>query len=416
MRILLITDYLPYPPISGDRIRVYNLVKRLARDHQVTLVGFWSCEADAASATHLAELCHHVEGLVLPKRPKWRRGLGMLALARRGTPFALEFLDSARLANRVERLATESSFDVVHVEPARMAPYVQCLRAAGAGLRVLGFHNIEYAQYGGIAKVGITFGERARARFHGRLMRVWEPRYAENFDLCVTVSEPDRRLLRQLNPRLRVEVVPNGVDTREYRPLGSSPTRRAILFIGNMGYAPCADGAIWFCREVLPRIRAHIPVDVWIVGSKPPAAVERLQGAGVRVTGRVEDVVPYYERAAACVVPLRAGGGTRLKILEAMALGRPVVTTSIGCEGLEVVDGHHLLIADRPERFAEQTLRVLGEKQLSARLVQAARRRVVERYDWDAIARRQLELYERPAPGPTRVARKGPRMAATEGG
>jgi glycosyltransferase involved in cell wall biosynthesis len=167
------------------------------------------------------------------------------------------------------------------------------------------------------------------------------------------------------------------------------------MFIGNMGYPPCVDAVLYFCSEILPLIRQAIePIELWIVGADPRPEVLRLNGSDVRVTGRVEDVVPYYQQSTVCVVPLRAGGGTRLKILEAMALGRPVVSTTIGCEGLDVVDGEHLYIADTPEEFAEKTVRLLRNRQ-SYQHIRANGRQLVEaRYSWDRIAERLMDVYE----------------------
>jgi glycosyltransferase involved in cell wall biosynthesis len=210
----------------------------------------------------------------------------------------------------------------------------------------------------------------------------------------VTVSESDRRLLVAANPRLQVDVVPNGVDTRAHRPLKQEEGSPALVFVGNMDYLPCADAVLTFCRDVLPRIRQVMAkVEMWIVGINPGPKVRALEGNGVHVTGLVEDVRPYYGRSTVCVVPLRAGGGTRLKILEAMAFGRPVVSTTIGCEGLGVVDGEHLLIADRAEDFAARTLRLLTDEKLRQSIANRARAMVESRYDWDIIAKRLMQVY-----------------------
>lgn len=201
----------------------------------------------------------------------------------------------------------------------------------------------------------------------------------------------------QANPRLQVDVIPNGVDIEKYQPLPlpSANESPRLLFTGNMGYPPCTDAALYFCNEIFPIIRQRIhAAELWIVGRDPTPGVLQLNGNGVHVTGRVEDIVPYYQQSSVCVVPLRAGGGTRLKILEAMALGRPVVSTTIGCEGLNVVDGKHLLIADTPEQIAEKTLRLLSDRQLYQEISINGRQLVVDQYDWNSIADRLLQVYE----------------------
>jgi glycosyltransferase involved in cell wall biosynthesis len=161
-----------------------------------------------------------------------------------------------------------------------------------------------------------------------------------------------------------------------------------------MSYLPCADGATWFCDEILPLIRGRgANAETWIVGADPPAEVTALAGPDVRVTGRVADVTPYYERSLVSVVPLRAGSGTRLKILESMALGRPVVSTTVGCAGLDVVNGEHLLIADTAAEFAEATVRLLTDRALRSRIAASARALVARRYDWDGISAHLLGIY-----------------------
>jgi len=256
------------------------------------------------------------------------------------------------------------------------------------------FHNITFHQYQRIAQFESNPIRKIRAWLHSAMMHRWEPRYAERFDRCITVSEEDRRILTETNPRLQIDLVPNGVDTQLHNPLPEEGTSQALLFIGKMSYAPCVDAALYFCSEILPRIqRMNSEVEMWVVGRDPLPEIMRLNGDAVRVTGRVDSVVPYYRRSTVCVVPLRSGGGTRLKILEAMALGRPVVSTAIGCEGLDVVNGEHLLIADSSEEFAEQTVRLLKDRSLYRRVTASARQLVVTHYDRDVIAAQLMQVY-----------------------
>jgi glycosyltransferase involved in cell wall biosynthesis len=238
------------------------------------------------------------------------------------------------------------------------------------------------------------WARKVRPLINSIAMQYWEPRYAERFDRSTTVSEIDQQMLQKANPRLRINVIPNGVDIQNYKPLPTENLPSALLFIGNMGYPPCADAALYLCNEILPHVRRRMSgVEVWIVGRNPRAEVIELNGDGVHVTGRVDDVVPYYQKSAICVVPLRAGGGTRLKILEAMALGRPVVSTTIGCEGLDVVDNEHLMVADTPEQFAEKIERLLTDRQLFERISANGRKLVETRYDWDRIAEQLMDVY-----------------------
>jgi glycosyltransferase involved in cell wall biosynthesis len=285
-------------------------------------------------------------------------------------------------------------FDIVHIEQSRMAMYLEDIPPGANCARILAFQNIASDQYARILQVERRQITRMRALFHSKLMRRWEPRYAERFDRCIAVSDEDKSLLLSANPSLQIKIIPNGVDAKVLQPLALEVTPPALLFIGTMSYAPCIDAVAYLCDQILPHIRRELSgVELWIVGADPTPEVSALNRDGIHVTGRVKDVVPYYRRSAVSVVPLRAGGGTRLKILEAMALGRPVVSTSIGCVGLDVVDGEHLLVADNPKQFSDQVVRLLSDRTLYERIRTNARQLVVNRYDWDIIVGQLLDAY-----------------------
>lgn len=396
MRILMIANYLPYPLLSGGRLRIYHLLRRVADRHEVTLAALLESPDDREGIAHLRQFCHRVETAELDGRGRWRKAPGMLRYALEGHPPDLRLLHSESLARRIGRLAASERFDVVQMESV-MGLYLRALPPGRSSKTILMFQNVGAAQFARITRIERSRYRKVRSWINGVSMQHWEPRYAERFDRCTTVSEADQALLRRANPRLRVDVIPNGVDTEAYQPLPERAPMAApsLLFIGNMSYPPCVDAVVTFCEEILPLVRRAIPaVKLRIVGADPQAAVKALAGNGVEVTGRVEDVVAYYRESAASIVPLRAGGGTRLKILEAMALGRPVVSTTIGCEGLNVVDGEHLLIADQPDRFAEATIRVLQDAGLRDALCTNARRLVEAQYGWNQIAGRLEEVYQ----------------------
>jgi glycosyltransferase involved in cell wall biosynthesis len=315
-----------------------------------------------------------------------------------GKPPELRFHWSGELARKVRGFTSRVQFDVAHIEFGHMGLYLEILPVELQQKSVWMLHDIDWSKYGRMAQLEMKPSRKLRTWLHSRMMRRWTPHYAGRFRRCVTVSEHDRYLLTTANPRLQVDVVPNGVDTRAYQPLKEEVASPVLLFVGNMAYLPCADAVLSFCRDVLPRIRRVMAnVEMWIVGINPRPEVRELEGAGVHVTGFVEDVRPYYNRSTVCVVPLRAGGGTRLKILEAMALGRPVVSTSIGSEGLDAVDGEHILIADHPEDFAHKTLRLLTDETLRQSIANKARELVVRCYDWDIVAQRLMQVYEQVA-------------------
>jgi len=394
MRILIITCWIPYPPIAGFRLRVYNLLQRITREHEVWLATFVRTPEDLDSILHLQELCQGVESAPHPLLGALARPVDLFRYALTGKPVELRLCHSEELVRKIQRLVSKLDFDIVQIEDSHMALYLEALLPEIRRKTILTFHDVVFNKYNTIYRLEPKLTRKLRLWLYSRSMRRWEPRYAERFGRCLTVSESDRRLLLAANPRLQVDVVPNGVDTQMNQPLPYEDTTQALVFVGDMEYRPNIDAVVYFCQEVLPRIRRVIAdVEMWIVGINPWPEVGRLDGDGVHVTGWVDDVRPYYGRSTVCVVPLRAGGGTRLKILEAMALGRPVVSTSIGCEGLDVIDGEHLLIADSPEQFAEKTVRLLTDEGLREHITTKARQLVMSRYDWDVIARRLMQVY-----------------------
>ena len=198
-----------------------------------------------------------------------------------------------------------------------------------------------------------------------------------------------------MNPGLAADVVPNGVDTVSLQVMPLDAENESLIYIGSMGYQPVSDGAVFFCKSVLPLIRqtfAH--TDVWLVGREPTPEVLELADDHIHVTGQVTDIKEYYEKASISIVPLRAGGGTRLKILEAMALGKPVVSTSIGCEGLDVVHGRHLLVADTPQEFAQAIIDLFTNQELAQSISLEARKLVVEQYEWRMITENLVNIFQ----------------------
>jgi len=378
VRILIITDGSPYPVASYEAVRIYNLSRRLAREHEVWLAALVYSAEDAENALKMKRFCQGVE----------------VAIYQHRRPPEIAFRHSDELAGKIKALASQVEFDIVQIEHSYNASYLEALPPTAKGKRILVFRNVTFDQLVRMARVEWRPALKARVLLNSLLMRWWEPRYAGRFDRCVALSEIDRAKLLAANPTLRIDVVPNGTDTRLLQPLPRQDTRPVLLYVGNMDYTANAHAAIYFCQEILPLVRPAVKdVEMWIVGSDPLPEVRRLAGDGIHVTGRVEDVVPYYRQSSVCVVPLRAGSGIRLKILESMALGRPVVSTSLGCEGLDVEDGKHIMIADSTEQFAEKTIRLLIDAALHRAIATNARQLVETRYDWDTIAQRLMRIY-----------------------
>jgi glycosyltransferase involved in cell wall biosynthesis len=388
MRILAVTYGLPWPLTEGAKIRDYHLLRELAKDAEVVLLSFCKDDPDHAVPCEPLRFCREVETYAPPRRRSWQEALAHHRSARPLATFPFYFDAFAR---RIRALAERHQVDAVQIEHSFLAPYRTSIPADCRA--ILSLHNIGERQYASIAKVS---GAGLLGKLKAMSMRGWEADWAARFDHCVTVSAQECEWLRQRVPGLPVTVIENGVDSAALRPLPPPASTHELLFVGTLGYAPNCDAVVQFVRRTLPVLQRSNPiVRLVVVGRDAPPEVRAMAGPAVEVHEDVLDVRPFYQRAAACVVPLRAGGGTRLKILEAMALGRPVISTPEGAEGLEVSHGNQLLIATDPAAMAAEISRVLLNRELAAELAARARRWVELRHDWAVIGARLRELHQR---------------------
>lgn len=393
MRVLMITDHVPFPPVRGTEIRNYNLLKRVADEHEVWIATFAKIFEDQSGIDHLLKFCRGVETADVLNIGGLDNPVQVAQYFLRQRPIELRYYESPELVSKIKHLVSIINFDVIDIVDSYMGLYLEALPLSMRKKTILTFIDVVFSKYDRIFRMEPRFSRKFRMWLYSRMMRHWEPFYAERFARGVTVSEADRQLLLSSNPRLRLDVIPNGIDASQYQILPYT-NKPSLIFVGNMGYRPNIDAMLFFGREVYPQLEAIIPhLELWIVGLHPPQEIQELGSESIHVTGTVDDVRPFYERCSVCIVPLRAGGGTRLKILEAMALGRPVISTSIGCEGLEVVDGEHLIIADTKEQIIEKTLLLLRDEDLRKRIIERARDLVVRRYDWGVIAKQLIQTY-----------------------
>ena len=383
-------------------MRLYGLVSALAAFHQISVLAFVTrAESPVPALQGLRGLCERV--VTVQNDRLAVRGISRRALQLGSALSPRSFRDLVHhrgsLQTAIGRMAQDASYDVVQVEHSFMARYAFPPEA----VMVLDEHNVEYE----IPLRSVTVDGSLPRKLYDRLeylkVRAEEERAWRRVDACAVTSSRDAVTIRRAFPHALVDVVPNGVDTRYFSP-GDRPSEPAtLLFFGTIASYPNVDALLFFVREVLPLIRrAHPAVRLVIVGPAPPPEIRRLSGPDVVVTDAVPDLRPYLERATAVIAPLRVGGGTRLKILEAMAMGRPVVSTSLGAEGLEVTDGKELLLADTPRDFALQVGRILAEPDLARELGAAGRRLVERSYDWTASARKLEGLYATALRGRTR--------------
>jgi sugar transferase (PEP-CTERM/EpsH1 system associated) len=406
VEILLFAPYPPYPPRFGGATRVCHLVRAVAREHRITLLCFASPEESAALGP-LREVCEAVHTVPYPTGadPRAKRFYQLRSLV--GRPYSYYVNYSPAMAAALQRLSTAGRFDLVQLEFGDVAPFYA---VPGPALRVLDEHNVEHRLLERSWRQARSPFRRLYNRIEAHKLRRAELATCRRMDAILTTSDVDRATLAPDVDGVPIRVIPNGVDTAFFTPDESTPVDPArLVFTGAIDYHPNTDGVLHFSAEILPRIRAAAPdVNLAVVGKDPPPAVQALAGERVLVTGTVPDVRPWLRSAAVVVVPLRVGGGTRLKILEALATGRAVVSTSLGCEGLEVTPGEDILVADTPEAFAEAVVRCLREPALRARLGAAGRALVERRYRWETIGRSLSDFYwELSARGAGSARRRG---------
>ncbi|MGO9230529.1 MAG: glycosyltransferase [Bryobacteraceae bacterium] len=391
--MLVLTYGVPWPLNSGARIRDFNLLRPLAGAAEITLCCFAQDEVEIPDLAPLHEICGEVRVFRPHSRSRRRRAGAFAKAVWSGVPLAMCPFYYAEFAAELRSIILRKAIDVFQIEHSLLAGYV-C--AAPQGCRtVLSLHNIGSVQYGRMARLDIGVWGRAGFRAKAWLLGHSEARYAARFSQCIAVSSTDADLLRRKNPSLAVSVVENGVDCTSFPVLPEPASGNDLLFAGVLGYPPNADAVRYFCQEILPLVRRDVPgARLLIAGQSPPPDVRALAASdAVSLLPDVADIVPCYQRARLAVVPLRAGGGTRLKILEAMALGRAVVSTTIGCEGLGVSPGRDILIADEPEAFAAGVVSLLRDTAARAALAARARQTVESAYDWPLLAARQLAVY-----------------------
>lgn len=390
MNVLVVCSRIPRPT-WGAGTRNYALLRALAAHHRVALLALVDADDPdpaARDTSHLAELASPI--CLVPVPGGQGKRLRQLAAVARGRSYQLdEYSPRAAAAPFAELLAAER-FEAVLFESALTAGY-----PVPPGTRVIvDQHNLEYELVRRTFEQERNGPRKWYAALECRALRSAELDRCRRADAVTVTSERERRILAELLPGTPVAVVPNGVDVAAFTP--ASPEEEVpgrVVFTGTLGYHPNVQAVLHFARACWPRIRAALPDAEWqIVGSYPPPEVQRLtELPGVTVTGTVPAVQPYLRSASVAVVPLLVGGGTRLKILEALATGKAVVTTAVGCEGLALTPGEHALIEDDPDTFAAAVVALLRDSALRAALGAAGRALVEARYSWEHCAELLLE-------------------------
>lgn len=395
-RLLFLSHLLPYPPDSGAAIRTFNVLRLLARDYDIVARCFYRADAsyDVVSVDErLRALAPFAETKAVPvpqhghvMRKLWDHGRSVLT--RRA--FTYYAHHSAEFDALLDATLARGRFDLAHVDSLDLTRVLP--RLSGFPV-VCTHHNVESDLIRRRARATRSGPVAAYLRLQAAFTEGEERRWLSRVALNLAVSTEDEAGLRRLAPSARVATVPNGVDTEYFRPQGAGDT--GAVFIGGTNWFPNADALVWFRQEILPALeRDGISIPLTWIGHATDAERASFTGDALTFAGYVRDIRPHVARAACSVVPLRIGGGTRLKVLDAWAMGKAVVSTSVGCEGLDARDGENILVADTPGDFARAMARLAGDATLRHRLGAEARRTVERQYSWDVIGETLRRLYQ----------------------
>jgi len=397
VRILVLTQVLVYPADAGPKVKTLHVVRHLAAQHKIVYCTFVRGIKEVRAAEALRTLCETVVAVPI-ERSRIRDARFLLESFATGDSFLLRRDESATMRAEVQKLLREQNIDAVHVDQLNMIRFVP---VEWTGKIILDEHNAVW-------QVVERLWQGTRNPFmrwllgrEVRLLRILEGKACRRATVVLAVSEQDRQALHEVaGQAVPIEVVPITVDVARFASVRAArdPQPNTIFTIGTMFWPPNSEGVQWWLRAGYAKLQALCsPVTYDIVGAKPPIALQRLASSqtGVRLHGYVADVEHFWIHATMLLVPLLSGGGVRVKILEAMAMGVPVVSTTVGCEGLAVHDGEHLLLADTPEALATACSRLLHEPDLATQLAKNALHLVRQQYDTSTALQRLDTIYAR---------------------
>jgi sugar transferase (PEP-CTERM/EpsH1 system associated) len=388
VRILWLKTELLHPVDKGGKIRTYNMLRELKRDHQVTYLTLDDGTATVADRALSGEFCDQMVCVPHSMQPKFTAGFyrELLLNLFSPLPYAIKKYESLNMRNEILKQLGTNLFDVVicdFLAPAVNVPLnLSCTT-------ILFQHNVEAVIWQRHHQVENNPFRKTYLYGQWRKMRRFERETCRRFDCVIAVSEDDRRQIEQDYSVKRVFDIPTGVDTDFFRPRNEETEPDALVFTGSMDWLPNEDAIRYFSDHVFPIIKQQVPkVTLTVVGRNPNQSLQELgnKDPSIVITGRVDDVRPYIERASVFIVPVRIGGGTRLKIYEAMAMEKPVVSTTVGAEGLPVKHGLELLVADTAEAFAESVVRLLRNRDFAGQIGQKAAKTVREHFSWRNVA------------------------------
>lgn len=389
MKILMLTPYLPYPLLSGGQTRSYNLLKNLAKNHEITLFSFIRSSDEMKHREELLKYCHKVECFL--RRPAWSP-INIIRTGFSSYPFLVSIYLSREIKKSLEKELRQNKYDLIHAETFYVMPNLPPTSVP----ILLVEQTIEYKVYQHFVEHSVSFFLRPFLWIDVRKVRYWETYFWKKSDIVVAMSGDDKVKMKRIIPNLEVHIVPNGVDADDFAVQShrkkSKPT---VLYVGNFKWLQNQEAATILIRDVWPRIKRAVPnARLLVVGRGKTEYLKQIAGHDVEFDEMNDDIRTAYCQADCLLAPIKGPGGTRLKILEAMASGCPVITTPTGIEGIEARDGIEVLVGSTDEELADHAIAVLQQKNLAYGLISHAKKLVKEKYNWQDITKKLHNIYE----------------------
>ena len=396
MKILIVDEWIPYPLDSGKKLRTFHLLKRLADKYDITILCYGKLSFDKAKVEYLKELGIKVILVEDNRIRKWSLGFYMQMLLEifSTNPFTVNYHYSKNMQEQIFSFLEKEDFDLVQCE---WTPYAKYFDKIDRLPKILSAHNVEWMQWKRFFQCQANPLKKIYAYLQWKRMFNFEKRECPKFDHCVAVSKKDADLLLSYGAKA-ASVVENGVDIAYFTPLQTQVISHSMVFTASMDAFSNQDGVEYFVKSIFPKIKQALPsVSFTAVGRNPSKNIYKLAEGHpeIKITGTVNDVRPFIAESSLYIVPLRVGGGSRLKILEAMAMGKAVISTTMGVEGLEMTPNKNVIIADKPEDFAQKAIELLSSRELCQNLGSEGRKLIEEKYSWDKIAGKLGEVWEK---------------------
>jgi len=379
MKILMITTDFPFPPIDGLRLKVYHMLKGLSIKHEIFLLAFID-STDKIDFGEIKSFCEHIE--LIPKNPRKFLILKAIFNLFERKPFSLKTFNSNRMKERLKEILEQEEFDIVHLDIANTTQFFDLVAHMPTFMAP---HDSMTLNLRRRVKFERNPFQKAYQYIQSKKWERYEKEMYVKFDKCFVVSDVDKETLQTLNPKIDISVAPNGVDTNFFKPLNLKEEYPSLIFSGSMGSFQSCDAILFFYKEMYGRIKKIFPdIKLYIVGKNPPPKVKKLSNdSSVTVTGFVEDIRQYIDKSTVYICPIRSGSGIKNRLLEAMAMKKPIVAFRRSCEALNVSHRENILIANDQEEFANGIIELLHDKELRNYIAMNAMKLIEREYSWD---------------------------------